>query len=117
MESRTQTLVAVPLLSPELQPRPIVCWEAGDRRLYAEVIQSIPERGTCWVRPLMLVEGAGVIDLRVAPDLVWSAAPFRQALDVEAVPLLTELPPTPELSCAPQARWQLNQFLRQAWAE
>ncbi|NJL02795.1 MAG: hypothetical protein HC838_04195 [Spirulinaceae cyanobacterium RM2_2_10] len=101
------------------QPRQLVCWDAGDRRLYAEVIQSIPARARCWVRPLLLAMSAdsGDVaqcqDLRTAPDLVWSASAFRLALDTEAIPLLALLPPTPTNDA--QARRWLNQFLRQTW--
>ncbi len=104
-----------------LQPRQIVCWDVGDRRLYAEVIQIIPERATCWVRPLALAESAHLrtaadcCDLRAAPDLVWSAAAFRPALDSEAIPVLAAIAGDAEPGSEPIARQQLNQFLRQAW--
>ncbi len=40
--------------SSQFQPRQILCLEHGQSRLYAEVIQVVPDRPVCWLRPLIL---------------------------------------------------------------
>jgi len=109
--------------TPTLQPQQIVRWDAGDRRLYAEVIQAIPERSRCWVRPLLLVMRLATVDagdwcdLRTAPDLVWSDRAFQLALDVEVIPWLAQLPPVPQPGSEILARRQFQQFLLGAWSQ
>lgn len=88
------------------QPSQIVCLEHGDSCLYAEVIQVLEARQMCWVRPLMLKvfasesecennqdvsEKSGLWDLRDGADLVWPICLFREAIDTEFMPLLSEL--------------------------
>lgn len=81
------------------QPCQIVCLEQGDSRLYAEVVQLAPQRGICWVRPLMIVDAVETMnedllqlhDLRQGADLLLPAPLFRAALDEEVIPLLTQL--------------------------
>ncbi|MEM9543834.1 MAG: hypothetical protein AAGA60_30670 [Cyanobacteria bacterium P01_E01_bin.42] len=108
------------------QPHQIVYLEHQDRYLYAEVIQEIPERQMCWVRPLLLVVDVcvdvpsvspQVYDLRLASDLVWPIQSFSPALDTEVIPLLAALEsPEPESREVTQtARSQLNQFIQQVW--
>lgn len=104
------------------QPRQIVYLEHQNCCLYAEVVQEIPERQMCWVRPLMLVVDARdpspqVRDLRSASDLVWPIQAFSPALDTEVIPFLVALE-SPELASgemAQTARSQLNQFIQQVW--
>ncbi|MGB0563267.1 MAG: hypothetical protein ACPGVO_15905 [Spirulinaceae cyanobacterium] len=91
-------------------PHQIVCLEQADVALYAEVIQWLPERQRCWVRPRWLVYPAQVYALDdCAPDLVWPSADFRLAYDLEVLPLTSE-PVT--ASRAAIGRQQLQQWLR-----
>jgi hypothetical protein len=88
--------------------------------LYAEVIQVVPARQLCWVRPLYMVnlndDPPLLIDLRDASDLLWPLDLFRPALDTEVITLLGEI-----LSKEPQgesnslAQQQLHQFIHQIW--
>ncbi|HEY9659821.1 MAG TPA: hypothetical protein V6C65_15300 [Allocoleopsis sp.] len=120
------------------QPHQILCLEHDSTALYAEVIQIIPERGLCWVRPLALLHlkpfdrafqvaplQAGTLqDLRQTSDLLYPQSLFRAALDTEVVPVLTELntlkPPAEGSSAASlkedhSARHQLQDFIRGVW--
>ncbi len=82
----------------------IVCLEHDQSFLYAEVIQVIETRQTCWVRPWLLKilssannqfsnlpEKETIFDLRESSDLVLPISLFRLALDTEVIPLLSEL--------------------------
>ncbi len=90
--------------NPEFQPYQIVCLEHGSTYLYAEVVQMADGKQICWVRPLALIEGtleriqdtnsvhsSKLYDLRQSSDLLLPSALFRDALDTEAVPLLSQL--------------------------
>jgi hypothetical protein len=77
-------------------PNQIICIELADLRLFAEVIQMIPDRDRLWARPLALAEQENfalrlIHDLREAPQLILPPALFREALDTEVMPLMTEL--------------------------
>ncbi len=116
-----------------LQPSQIVCLELGATCLYAEVVQIVEARRLCWARPLILVVNSPETedfsqasnhrserwchDLRQGSDLLLPAVLFRQALDVEAVPLLASLytldATTYSEPDATTARRQLNAFIRQ----
>jgi hypothetical protein len=107
---------------PEFKPCQIVCLEYGEICLYAEAIQTIPERQMCWVRPLLLakiVPSTGtqnIYDLRQTADLVWPVALFRPALDTEAIALLGQLNTlTANSEDFQVARQQLHAFLQQVW--
>ena len=93
-------------LIPNFQPNQIVCLEYGYTCLYAAVIQILATRKMCWVRPLLLKvfaseskyknhldnsEKSTIWDLREGADLVWPICLFREAIDTEFIPLLTEL--------------------------
>ena len=111
-------------------PRPtfssaqIVCLEHGTSRLYAEVVQTVEATQICWVRPLLLMDGAAVddpvemqpvhqlIDLRQGSDLLLPIALFRGALDVEVIPLLAQLGEVQERVPLRHQR-QLNHLIRQ----
>ena len=110
------------------QPGEIVCLEHEGICLYAEVIQILEGRPMFWVRPLMLAVWpsdsqtfpelpAQLYDLRQGSDLVWPMNRFRPALDLEVIPLLTELetatdkPPDTLVI----ARRQLRDFVQQVW--
>ena len=102
------------------QPGQIVCLEHGTITLYAEVIQIVVSRQLCWVRPLVLVnftqEPPLITDLRDASDLFWSINLFRQALDTEAIGLLSQVFATStKQESDKQAKQQLSQFLHQVW--
>lgn len=106
---------------PQFRPRQIVFLECGTTRLYGEMIQVIPARSRCWVRPLMLARrGANGLeefyDLRQSADLVWNLSLFQPALDTEVIPLLAQLQGSDGSATAdPTARQQLNRFLKQMW--
>lgn len=56
----------------------------------------IPDRDRLWARPLALAEQEHyelrlIHDLRAAPQLILPPALFREALDTEVMPLMTEL--------------------------
>lgn len=117
--------------SADFQTYQIVYLEHQQTRLYAEVIQVVQARQTCWVRPLILsVSPANQLspafwpeqvpklyDLRQGADLLWPIALFRAALDAEVIPLLAQLQTTHGIDTpsALPARCQLNQFIRQIW--
>lgn len=121
---------------PNFQVYQIVCLEYGATCLYAEVIQTVEARQTCWVRPLGLVvystelfysasglsaieDAPTIYDLRQGADLLWPGTLFRVALDTEVLPLLAQLAlqegeKVDNLTVL-AARHQLNQFIRQVW--
>lgn len=113
------------------QPSQIVCLEHGDSCLYAEVIQVLEARQMCWVRPLMLKvfssesecgnnqdvsEKSRLWDLRDGADLVWPICLFREAIDTEFMPLLSELYLLDiEPKNLPISHQQLRDFVRVVW--
>lgn len=111
--------------SENYQPQQIVCLEKAWKRLYCEVIQVIPQKQRCWVRPLLLVtiinqdrdnEELISYDMRQSVDLVWSLSAFRPALDTEVIPLLQRLSSSDQGDSNPEeARQQLRQFINQIW--
>jgi hypothetical protein len=78
-------------------PNQIVCIDRSPNLLLlAEVIQMVPERDRCWARPLALAQVEEyqlklLHDLREASQLILPASFFREALDTEVLPLMTEL--------------------------
>jgi hypothetical protein len=77
-------------------PNQIICIDLDNLRLFAEVIQMIPDRDRLWARPLALAEQENydlllLHDLREAPQLILPPALFREAMDTEVMPLMTEL--------------------------
>ncbi|MGK7918784.1 MAG: hypothetical protein AB4080_02080 [Trichodesmium sp.] len=113
------------------QPSQIVCLEHENTCLYAEVIQVLEKRKMCWVRPLLLKESIAEVDsenhhqklaksnlwdLRDGADLVWPICLFREAIDTEFIPLLTELEllesKVKDLQISHQ---QLKDFVSQVW--
>ena len=84
--------------SESFSPNQVVCIEQGERLLFAEVVQMVPERSRCWARPLAIAQvvpnslSLGLVhDLRESAHLLLPAALFRSALDVEMMPLMTAL--------------------------
>lgn len=115
----------------DFQTDQIVCLEHQCTRLYAEVIQVVRARQTCWVRPLILSisptnhlsptlgseQEPRLYDLRQGADLLWPIALFRSALDTEVIPLLTWLWDRAIEAQVPASasHHQLNQFVHQIW--
>ncbi|MBW4522482.1 MAG: hypothetical protein KME16_22740 [Scytolyngbya sp. HA4215-MV1] len=117
----------------QFKPTEIVCLDNHDLQLYAEVIQVVVERQTCWVRPLFLVASSAAdgistegesskvetrtfYDLRQGADLLLPTVLFRSALDTEVVPLLSQLPhkiSARESEAGRQAHQQLRQLVCQ----
>ena len=119
----------------KLLPSQIVCLELDLTCLYAEVVQIVEARRLCWARPLVLVIGSSEVtdfsqsfeprsqnppywhDLRQGADLLLPTILFRQAFDVEAIPVLSSLCRLDESAdSTPQAtlvHHQLSDFVRQ----
>ncbi len=47
----------------QFQPRQILCLEHEQSKLYAEVIQVVPDRPVCWLRPMIL-------EVEISPNLL-----------------------------------------------
>ncbi len=126
--------------STEFQPNQILYLQHQTTRVYAELIQIVPERQLGWVRPLALVEGALVEidrldwqqadfrshlhDLRQGSDLLCPLSLFQMALDVEVVPVLMALEtfkqPLEEIADLTSkihqtAHQRLQKFVRDLW--
>lgn len=124
----------------QIQTHQIVYLEHGEERLYAEVIQVISQRSTCWARPLAIVVASQFVplandsldkatisspklhNLRYASDLLLPIALFRPALDVDILPWLGQIyedsyqPLGKEDSTAKTtAQYRLNQFIHAIW--
>ncbi len=75
----------------------IICIDRSPNLLLlAEVIQMVPERQRCWARPLALAQVEDyklklLHDLREASQLILPTSFFREALDTEVLPVMTEL--------------------------
>lgn len=89
-ESKSEALI--------FSPNQVVCIERGQLRLFAEVVQMVPERSRCWARPMAIAQvmpdllSLGLLhDLRESAHLLLPAVMFRAALDVEVMPLMTAL--------------------------
>lgn len=117
-----------------LKPSHIACLDDETARLYAEVIQVIPDRQCCWARPIALVQNHGsapfsllgqqadrwetedvsVHDLREGADLLLPLSFFRIALDTEVIPLLMHLEAhKTDGECDRKAHQLLQEFVRQ----
>jgi hypothetical protein len=102
------------------QPQQIVCIDRAELRLFAEVIQLLPERDRCWAKPLVLGRSDGyelefLHDMREAPQLLLPISFFRVAIDTEVLPLLTELwnfDKASDLADEELSRQALHQFVR-----
>lgn len=103
-------------------PQEIVCIDSGNLRLFAEVIQLIPDRNRCWAKPLVLANYVEfqlefLHDLQECSQLILPIELFRSALDTEVIPVmmdLFELEKTPDRSTndISLSRQALNQFVR-----
>jgi hypothetical protein len=103
----------------ELKTDRIVCIDRDNFYLFAEVIDSIAIDDRCWVRPLAIAKSTPesfklefLYDLREAAQLVLPAALFRDALDTEVLPLISELfHPDKRAETAANSQRALYQFI------
>ncbi|MBW4525575.1 MAG: hypothetical protein KME18_10320 [Phormidium tanganyikae FI6-MK23] len=107
------------------QPSQIVFLEHNGSRLYAEVVQFVESRRLCWVRPIVLVTASEteawteydrltLQDLQNGSDLMCPAALFREALDMEVLPLFARLG-SESKDRNPLSHRQLHQFIQHIW--
>jgi hypothetical protein len=78
------------------RPQEIVYIENNEFRLFAEVIQTIPDRDRCWVKPLALAQYTDfqfrlLYNLQECAQLILPLNLFRSALDTEVIPVMMEL--------------------------
>jgi hypothetical protein len=97
----------------------IVCLDREDLHLFAEVIDDLVGDDRCWVRPLAIARSTPesfnlefLYDLRDASQLILPSSLFRDALDTEVLPLISELFHPPEDSSrSTNAQRILYQFI------
>ena len=82
----------------QFSPNQVICLEQGELLLFVEVVQMVPERLRCWVRPLAMAQVVPeslklllLYDLRESSHLVLPAQVFREALDTEVIPIMGAL--------------------------
>ena len=82
----------------ELKTDRIVCIDLENLHLFAEVIDTITISDRCWVRPLAIAKSIPesfklefLHDLRDTAQLILPTKLFREALDTEVIPLISEL--------------------------
>ena len=109
------------------QPSQIVFLEHEASRLYAEVVQFVELRQLCWVRPIALVtlseeydwtdyDRLALQNLQDGSDLMCPASLFREALDVEVLPLFDRLYQLKaESKALMSAHRQVQQFIQRIW--
>ncbi|NJL90070.1 MAG: hypothetical protein HC916_09960 [Coleofasciculaceae cyanobacterium SM2_1_6] len=106
---------------PQFQPRQILCLEHEQSKLYAEVIQVVPDRPVCWLRPMILeveMSQLKTYDLRLSSDLLLPPSLFRPALDTEVIPLLGQINSAEfNLEEAQNAHHLLRDFIRKIWQQ
>lgn len=85
--------------------------------LYTELIQSIEERDTCWLRPLSLcieeAEGAtiSVLDLGNGPDIICPRNLIQPVLDTDWLYILEQIAKSKKECDRAQANQHIRQFL------
>ena len=97
----------------------IIYIDSLQARLYGELIQTIEERGTCWVRPLFLIfktetfeaDTSLDIDLRNGPDIVCANTFVKPALDTDWLPFVGKLQEAKNACDYRQANQHLRDFL------
>ncbi|PSN18404.1 hypothetical protein C7271_12720 [filamentous cyanobacterium CCP5] len=108
----------------DFTPGQIVYLEHQGDRLYGEIIQVVRQRQMIWLRPLVITipkdPQSERVDLSDTADLLWPMHRLRAALDVDALPILADLPAKRLSSTAePGDRRlrtkQLSQFIERAW--
>ncbi len=112
-------------MNPLFKVNQIICLEDCHSRLYGEVIQLIPDRGTCWFRPICMAVGELSVDCSVqnkrlvrldsSSDLLWPTSLFRPAWDVEVISLLSQGQYSDNLEAKLSSHEYFNQFVRQVW--
>ncbi len=82
----------------ELKTDRIVCVDLENLHLFAEVIDTIAVSDRCWLRPLAIARSNSesfklefLHDLRDTAQLILPIPLFRDALDTEVLPLISEL--------------------------
>jgi hypothetical protein len=103
----------------EFKPDQIVCLERDNSYLFAEVIDTIAVSARCWVRPLAIArshpasfELEFLHDLRDAAQLILPIKFFRYALDIEVIPLISELfHPAKDSTLSLAAKKALHSFI------
>jgi hypothetical protein len=105
--------------STEFKTDRIVCLDREDLHLFAEVIDDNVVADRCWVRPLAIARSNPesfnlefLHDLRDASQLILPTSLFRDALDTEVLPLISELfHPTEDSIRSTNAQKILYQFI------
>lgn len=86
--------------------------------LYGELIQTMAERNTCWLRPLALCikvpekENFSVFDVRNGPDIICPSNLLQPALDHDWLLLLERMSNCKEPCDFSQANEHLRWFLQ-----
>jgi hypothetical protein len=111
-------------------PNQIVCLSDDRQFLFGEMVQHVVVRQQCWVRPLVLavalnesarLEAIGNADwdwydLRQGSDLLLPQQLFREALDMEVLPLMSLLYQAEDkqgqIDRTQQARQQVHALVR-----
>jgi hypothetical protein len=103
----------------EFKTERIVCIDTENLHLFAEVIDIITISSRCWVKPLAIARSNPesfrlefLHDLRDAAQLILPTELFREALDTEVLPLISELfHPAPDSIRSANAQKILYQFI------
>jgi len=111
----------------------IVCLECDQTRLYGEVIQVLERRKLCWMRPMVLVDGAlmdtfkdpqgmahdGIYPITDGPDLLWPLDQFRLAFDTDVVPLMVAIQTLKanQTECHQAGNQRLRDFIDHLWQQ
>ena len=113
----------MPKNSPVLfRPQEIVYVHADEFRLYAEVIQTIPTRNRCWVRPLAIAHYHDfqfqlLHNCQDCAQLILPLYLFHAAMDTEVIPVMMELYQLEKIAASLNAtslsRQALHQFISQ----
>jgi hypothetical protein len=92
---------AFALIMPEntlvlFRPQEIVYIPAVELRLFTEVIQTIPARNRCWVKPLAIAHYSDfqfklLHDCQDCAQLILPLYLFHAAMDTEVIPVMMEL--------------------------
>lgn len=112
VEFKTDRIVCIDFPRERLHQR-------NDLHLFAEVIDTIAVSSRCWVKPLAIASSSPesfklefLHDLREAAQLILPTYLFRDALDTEVLPLISELfHAEKDLSRSTNAQRVLYQFI------
>lgn len=86
--------------------------------LYGELIQTVIDRATCWVRPIALciespkTASMSVLDVRNGPDIICPSHLPQPVLDEDWLSLLEKLGGLKEVCDFSCSNTQLKQFLK-----